>query len=679
MECNLSSSTFPWTCIVTLRFTKSIKGETLGEPLTIQFGPPITSKAAVEERIRRAQRAILNPSTDFKQFLNGDDEDPSKSEIRFSSNCVSLQISGEGVANLSFCDLPGLIASATGGNSGDIDLVKGLVASYISKPSCIILLTVACESDFEIQGAHGLVKEYDPEGKRTIGVLTKPDRIPHGDESRWLSFIRNKEEPLQHGWFCVKQPSSKELKEGITWAEARQKENEFFSMTSPWSDLEPMYQKHLRTSNLIERASAVLSNLISERLPKIQEELQRLLDETKEALDALPREPSSDPLAEIIRLLYDFTRDVTRHVEGIPSEKGLLQVLRPHQEYFRSSIRTTAPDFRVHSRGAEVYDDGITERPSFLRDEEDDLAASALAAYAGSSPNNVVYIDEVLERAYTARTRELPDNYPFVVRASFINEITREWRKPAKNLCDMVYKILSDFIKGLIQDHFSAFGQGQLEQRVRVIVQDHLQQCRVATEAKIDWLLRLEDRPFTLNTHYLAAYKDKFLSYYKAARQRENNATLEETIRQFKPSTSQQVFNQRTGRMEGPEVTGIAKVLAGLAEIGITGVKPEDLPKLLPPDAMEPALNIMAEVRAYFQVAYKRFADNVPLTIDRELIFGLDTGLVEILQARLGITGPHGQRICQELVEERPAVAEQRKDLKKKLERLNAAWRELLA
>jgi hypothetical protein len=66
------------------------------------------------------------------------------------------------------------------------------VTSYIKKPSCIILLTVACESeliflfptisrnisicprlaDFENQGAHHLTKQYDPDGKRTIGIYT---------------------------------------------------------------------------------------------------------------------------------------------------------------------------------------------------------------------------------------------------------------------------------------------------------------------------------------------------------------------------------------------------------------------------------------------------------------------------------------------------------------------------
>jgi hypothetical protein len=64
-------------------------------------------KAHVEERIRRAQRAILNPSTPSSKFLNGQDEDPESRELTFSTNCVSLQITGRDVADLSFCDLPG--------------------------------------------------------------------------------------------------------------------------------------------------------------------------------------------------------------------------------------------------------------------------------------------------------------------------------------------------------------------------------------------------------------------------------------------------------------------------------------------------------------------------------------------------------------------------------------------
>ncbi|KAF8885931.1 hypothetical protein BD779DRAFT_643686 [Infundibulicybe gibba] len=74
--------------------------------------------------------------------------------------------------------------------------------------------------------------------------------------------------------------------------------------------------------------------------------------------------------------------------------------------------------------------------------------------------------------------------------------------------------------------------------------------------------------------------------------------------------------------------------------MGILDVKPEELAKLLPSDEMGPALSIMADVRAYFQVAYKRFADNVPLAIDYELVRGTERGVLAALYEGLGINGP---------------------------------------
>lgn len=99
----------------------------------------------------------------------------------------------------------------------------------------------------------------------STGVLTKPDRIPSGEEDRWLRFIRGEYETLQNGWFCVKQPNSQSLKQGITWTEARTKEDEYFSTTAPWSSLDSTYQQCLRTSNLTERLSTILSGLIAKR------------------------------------------------------------------------------------------------------------------------------------------------------------------------------------------------------------------------------------------------------------------------------------------------------------------------------------------------------------------------------------------------------------------------------
>jgi len=95
--------------------------------------------------------------------------------------------------------------------------------------------------------------------------LTKPDRIPTGEETNWLPFIRNEKEPLVNNWFCVKQPSSNDLKSNLTWDQARKREDTFFSSTAPWSELDSVYQKYLRTGNLVDRLSSILSDLISKR------------------------------------------------------------------------------------------------------------------------------------------------------------------------------------------------------------------------------------------------------------------------------------------------------------------------------------------------------------------------------------------------------------------------------
>lgn len=195
------------------------------------------------------------------------------------------------------------------------------------------------------------------------------------------------------------------------------------------------------------------------------------------------------------------------------------------------------------------------------------------------------------------------------------------------------------------------------------------------------WLRRLEDVPFSLNTHYLADYKDKFLAHYKGAREKvaqHNLANKQPTptfdfsalktieapvsrtasstsVAAFSPNSSTSAFSfpppPKRARPELAISTGttpspvpstsaastlpstrapsaaageagasqaqlqlaatsaslahnqaaVNKVLAGLAEMGMTGVTEADLPKLLPPDRMEPALIIMADVRAYFQ------------------------------------------------------------------------------
>jgi hypothetical protein len=126
-----------------------------------------------------------------------------------------------------------------------------------------------------------------------------------------------------------------------------------------------------------------------------------------------------------------------------------------------------------------------------------------------------------------------------------------------------------------------------------------MKRCQGEAEARVEWLLQLESYPFSLNTHYLSDYRVKFLAYYKAAREKYETSDLIEHIDSHNSSAWAQQGRYPT--TSGTQLTGIAKVLSGLSEIGLSGIKAEDLANLLPPDRMAPALEIMAEVRAYFQ------------------------------------------------------------------------------
>ena len=132
----------------------------------------------------------------------------------------------------------------------------------------------------------------------------------------------------------------------------------------------------------------------------------------------------------------------------------------------------------------------------------------------------------------------------------------------------------------------------------RTIIQQHIKHCLERTEERISWLLELEDWPFSLNTHYLSDYKDKFLAHYKGTREKYERFDIISKIKTYKSEFSAGSFGKNRISVQP---TGIAKIMAGLAEIGMSGVKPEALSSLFPSDSMEPALAIMAGVRAYFQ------------------------------------------------------------------------------
>lgn len=92
-------------------------------------------------------------------------------------------------------------------------------------------------------------------------VLTKVDDIPEGETTSWIRILAGAQEKLKLGYYAVRNPSSSELKAGITHRQARRVEATFFSQ-SPWRDLPRQIHARCGASNLAEKLSAELDRFI---------------------------------------------------------------------------------------------------------------------------------------------------------------------------------------------------------------------------------------------------------------------------------------------------------------------------------------------------------------------------------------------------------------------------------
>lgn len=116
--------------------------------------------------------------------------------------------------------------------------------------------------DIETQSAVKLARDVDPEGKRTIGVVTKIDTLRGVEKKMWLPIVRNQKEALLHGYFALRLPDADELRERLTFEEARRREDTFFAETSPWRDEPQSIRARFGTVGLTKFLSAQLMAFI---------------------------------------------------------------------------------------------------------------------------------------------------------------------------------------------------------------------------------------------------------------------------------------------------------------------------------------------------------------------------------------------------------------------------------
>jgi vacuolar protein sorting-associated protein 1 len=108
--------------------------------------------------------------------------------------------------------------------------------------------------------------------------------------------------------------------------------------------------------------------------------------------------------------------------------------------------------------------------------------------------------------------------------------------------------------------------------------------------------LCLEDGPFfTQNSHYYENTRSKWLETYRRMRRHHDSYR----VSNYRARLSDHgVFVARAMSRE-------EEALIALKRLGYDKIGMDDLERLHPPDEFDEELTVMADVRAYFQVAYK--------------------------------------------------------------------------
>lgn len=94
---------------------------------------------------------------------------------------INLKIYSTSVVNLTLIDLPGITKVPVGDQPEDIEnQIRQLVLEYICNPNSIILAVVTANTDMATSESLKLSKDVDPDGRRTLAVVTKLDLMDAG-------------------------------------------------------------------------------------------------------------------------------------------------------------------------------------------------------------------------------------------------------------------------------------------------------------------------------------------------------------------------------------------------------------------------------------------------------------------------------------------------------------------
>ncbi|KAF8555861.1 hypothetical protein OG21DRAFT_1410225 [Imleria badia] len=271
------------------------------------------------------------PYTEWGQFLHIDKRFTDFNEIRreieqetyrvagqnkgISRLPISLRIYSPNVLDLTLVDLPGLTKIPVGDQPSDIERqIRNLVTEYISAQNSVILAVSPANVDLANSDSLKLARSVDPQGRRTIGVLTKLDIMDAGTNA--LDILTGRVYPLKLGFIGVVNRSQQDIISEKNMTDALDSESDFFKNHAAYRNI-----SHKNGTKYLARTlNQVLINHIREKLPDMKARLNTLMGQAQQELnsfgDAAVFGDKNQQGGLILRLMNQFAHDFIASIEG---------------------------------------------------------------------------------------------------------------------------------------------------------------------------------------------------------------------------------------------------------------------------------------------------------------------------------------------------------------------------
>lgn len=177
---------------------------------------------------------------------------------------------------MTLVDLPGLARVPVGDQPADIeDRIRSMIIEYISAPSCIILAVTPANQDLAASDALDLAKQVDPDGLRTLGVLTKLDIMDRGTDG--AAVLRNEVVSLRLGYIGVVLRSQQDIDNRVGVSESRTRERMFFESHPEYNNASSLVARRCGVSRLAQAINQILVDHVRAALPTLKGRLEGAL------------------------------------------------------------------------------------------------------------------------------------------------------------------------------------------------------------------------------------------------------------------------------------------------------------------------------------------------------------------------------------------------------------------